>query len=142
MGSAVPRAGGARCGVTRASPSPPPHGAQQVAPRARRWRRTGTGTGRNRGEPGGTGGSYDGPDWAGLGLLLLGYTGLTARDFTGLCWSMKSMAGLGCTGLYWSLDWDSFLPPGLVPHPEHQFPVLPVPSPPSPPGAGDLGQIL
>lgn len=82
-----------------------------MAPGARRWRRNGDRDRGEPGEPGGTGGSCDGPDWAALGLSVLGYTGLTALDFTGLCWFMKGIAVLGWTGLDWSLDWDSFLPP-------------------------------
>lgn len=89
MGSAVPWAGGARGGVTRVSSSLPPHRrcsrGQQMAPRARRWRRTGTGTGEKRRGTGQAVMDRAGLDWTCLCWAGLGYTGLTALDFTGRC---------------------------------------------------------
>lgn len=125
MGSAVPPGGGCpvRCPPRVPVPAAPRTELSGPAGGAPRPPVAADGA-RDRRGPGRTGGSCDGPGWAGLG-----YTGLTAPDFTGLCWSMKGFAGLGWTGLYWAVL--------------GQFPLFrvsavsqaPAPSPPAPSAA-------
>lgn len=106
MGSAVP------AGVTRVSPSPPPHGRCSRGPAGgARCPPVAAERGQGPGGTGGTGGNRGELRWTGLGCTGLVRAGLHWSDRTGLYWAVLVHEGHCSAGLDWSLDWDSFLPP-------------------------------